>query len=209
MLQALLDRALARNRERLDLAFAAFAGGDPADKRLELRDSDPLQRDELGQLPYADGEFDWVACHALIETYGSHERQVRLLRELLRIARKGVFVTTPNRWHPLISRLRPGRELNLLDALDLKTMVDVLPGRPHWKLGHVRLVGFKSHFYLMIWKTGGEILADALGQQPVVQPQRRGNPPRDEAQELVQRFPQREAFNVLRVAPQMKHAAAP
>ena len=27
--------------------------------------------------------------------------QVRLLRELWRVARKGIFVTTPNRWFPM------------------------------------------------------------------------------------------------------------
>lgn len=148
----LIARALQKRRQRLQQAFDEFSGSEPGQSRLELRDLDQLPSREQIRLPYADGEFDWVACHELIETVGSHERQVRLLRELLRIARRGIFVSTPNRDHPLARWLRPERHLHLLNALAIKTMVDVLPGRPAWKLGHVRLAGFKSHYFLMVWK---------------------------------------------------------
>lgn len=148
----LLTPALQKRRRRLDEAFNEFCGGAPLESRLELRRLDQLPSREQVRLPFEDGEFDWVACHELIETIATHERQVRLLRELLRVSRRGIFVSTPNRWHPLIRWLRPEPDLMLLDALAIKTMVDVLPGRPAWKLGHVRLAGLKSHYFLMVWK---------------------------------------------------------
>lgn len=148
----LIAPALQKRRRRLDQAFNDFCGDAPVDSRLELRRLEQLPSIEQIRLPFEDGAFDWVACHELIETVATHERQVRLLRELLRISRRGIFVSTPNRWHPLIRWLRPEPKLTLLDALALKTMVDVLPGRPIWKLGHVRFVGLKSHYFLMVWK---------------------------------------------------------
>lgn len=148
----LITRALQQCRQRLEEAFNQFAGDDPAQTRMELQSLEDLPLRAHARLPYDDNAFDWVACHELIETCGSHERQVRLLRELLRVARRGIFVSTANRWHPLARWLRPERNAELLDALAIKTMVDVLPGRPAWKLGHVRLAGFKSHYFLMVWK---------------------------------------------------------
>ena len=148
----LITRALQQCRHRLEEAFNEFAGDDPSQSRMQLRSLEELPLREHARLPYDDNAFDWVACHELIETCGSHERQVRLLRELLRVARRGIFVSTTNRWHPLARWLRPERDVELLDALTIKTMVDVLPGRPAWKLGHVRLAGIKSHYYLMVWK---------------------------------------------------------
>ncbi len=148
----LMSRAAQQCRLRLEAAFNEFAGDDPAQTRLELRSLEGLPLREHARLPYEDNAYDWVACHELLETAGSHERQVRLLRELLRVARRGIFASTANRWHPLAHWLQPAQRVDLLDALAIKTMVDVLPGRPTWKLGHVRLVGLKSHYFLMVWK---------------------------------------------------------
>ena len=168
----LIAGALQKRRLRIEQAFDEFCGDEPGQTRLELRHLEQLPSLEQFRLPFDDGEFDWVACLELIELVASHERQVRLLRELLRIARRGIFVSTPNREHPLVRWLRPERNLNLLDALAIKTMVDVLPGRPEWKLGHVRLAGLKSHYFLMVWKgekqlVNGERPADqAEGREP-------------------------------------------
>ena len=52
-------------------------------------------------LPFADGAFDYVHSSAVLEHVGSREKQSRFLGELWRVARKGVFVTTPNRWFPV------------------------------------------------------------------------------------------------------------
>jgi hypothetical protein len=52
-------------------------------------------------LPFADGAFDYVHSSAVLEHVGSRERQSRFLEELWRVARKAIFVTTPNRWFPV------------------------------------------------------------------------------------------------------------
>jgi len=52
-------------------------------------------------LPFASGAFDSVHSSAVLEHVGSRERQVQFLRELWRVARKSIFVTTPNRWFPV------------------------------------------------------------------------------------------------------------
>ncbi len=156
MLPILIEQSNQRCLQRLRDAFAEFSAADTPQKTLEIDSLDQLPPPDRIRLPYEDAQFDWIGCHGLIEHYSSHERQVRFLRELLRISRKGVFVSTPNREHPLVRWIRPGRDLALLDALDIKSLVDVLPGRPSWKLGHVRLYGLKAHYYLMIWKPGVE-----------------------------------------------------
>jgi len=52
-------------------------------------------------LPFPDGAFDFAHSSAVIEHAGSRSDQVMLLRELWRVCRKGIFVTTPNRWFPM------------------------------------------------------------------------------------------------------------
>jgi hypothetical protein len=52
-------------------------------------------------LPFRDGAFDVVHSAAVIEHVGSFERQRGFLRECGRVARRAVFVTTPNRWFPV------------------------------------------------------------------------------------------------------------
>jgi len=52
-------------------------------------------------LPFADGSFDYVHSSAVLEHVGDRQRQTRFLREAWRVSRKGVFITTPNRWFPV------------------------------------------------------------------------------------------------------------
>lgn len=52
-------------------------------------------------LPFADRSFDFVHSSAVLEHVGNHKRQQDFLGELWRVARKGIFVTTPNRWFPI------------------------------------------------------------------------------------------------------------
>jgi hypothetical protein len=129
------------------------------------------------QLPYADGEFDWVFCNETIEHAGSFERQYELLKELMRVSRKGIFVTTSNRWYPMeFNSARPllhwlpdpawrrilklsgkGKwasesALNLLDAEGLKKLTSLLPAKPVGEIGHIRFMGLKAHFFLQIRK---------------------------------------------------------
>ncbi len=52
-------------------------------------------------LPFPDSEFDFVHSSAVLEHVGSREKQTRFLAEAWRVARKGIFITTPNRWFPI------------------------------------------------------------------------------------------------------------
>lgn len=52
-------------------------------------------------LPFADSSYDFVHSNAVIEHVGSHRDQIAFLHELWRVTRRGLFVTTPNRWFPI------------------------------------------------------------------------------------------------------------
>jgi hypothetical protein len=52
-------------------------------------------------LPFGSGAFDFVHSSAVLEHVGSRQQQTRFLREAWRVARKGVFLTTPNRRFPV------------------------------------------------------------------------------------------------------------
>jgi hypothetical protein len=50
-------------------------------------------------LPAPDASHDWVTSSAVIEHAGSQAQQEAFLGECARVARRGIFVTCPNRWH--------------------------------------------------------------------------------------------------------------
>jgi ubiquinone/menaquinone biosynthesis C-methylase UbiE len=52
-------------------------------------------------LPFPDNAFDLVISNAVIEHVGSSENQRKFLAECFRVSRKHVFITTPNRFHPV------------------------------------------------------------------------------------------------------------
>jgi hypothetical protein len=52
-------------------------------------------------LPFADRAFEVVHSSAVIEHVGAFERQCALIAECCRVARRAVFMTTPNRWFPV------------------------------------------------------------------------------------------------------------
>lgn len=53
------------------------------------------------ELPFPDGAFDHVHSSAVLEHVGNRANQARFLRELWRVTRKSLFVTTPNRAFPV------------------------------------------------------------------------------------------------------------
>lgn len=52
-------------------------------------------------LPFADREFDYVHSSAVIEHVGNATAQAKVIGECARVAGKGFFLTTPNRWFPV------------------------------------------------------------------------------------------------------------
>jgi ubiquinone/menaquinone biosynthesis C-methylase UbiE len=52
-------------------------------------------------LPLDDNSFDLVHSSAVLEHVGSHENQRKMILECLRVARRGICLTTPNRWFPI------------------------------------------------------------------------------------------------------------
>jgi len=52
-------------------------------------------------MPFRDQAYDFVHSSAVLEHVGSLENQVRFVRECARVARRGLFLTTPNRWFPI------------------------------------------------------------------------------------------------------------
>ena len=195
MFSEMIESARQRTRQRIDEAFIDFSGGEQAytgksaHRRLKLDTANSQPVPENIKLPFDDEAVDWLACYELLETCVSFERQVRLLRELLRIAKKGVFVSTPNRWHPLSGWLRPPPHAGLLDAMKIKTMMDVLPGHPPWRLGHVRVMCLKAHYFLMIWKDERYVPAPVADQPGVVEPAAGRNSAGNETKEVVQVLP--------------------
>lgn len=69
-----------------------------------LQDIYPGVRFELADaldLPFAENSFDYLHSSAVIEHVGSFANQQRMIAECLRVARKGICLTTPNRWFPI------------------------------------------------------------------------------------------------------------
>jgi Methyltransferase domain len=52
-------------------------------------------------LPFRSKSYDWVFSNAVIEHVGGQERQKQFAGEIRRIAKKGYFVTTPNKYFPI------------------------------------------------------------------------------------------------------------
>ncbi len=52
-------------------------------------------------LPFASKSFDWVFSNAVIEHVGDWKRQLVFAGEIRRVARRGYFVTTPNKYFPI------------------------------------------------------------------------------------------------------------
>lgn len=53
------------------------------------------------RLPFRDRSFDIVHSSAVLEHVGAMDNQAAYVRECVRVARRAVFLTTPNRWFPV------------------------------------------------------------------------------------------------------------
>jgi hypothetical protein len=127
-------------------------------------------------LPFADGSFDLVHSSAVLEHVGSFRNQTDMVKECLRVARRGVCVTTPNRWFPIefhtqlplvhwlpkpwcreIFR-RSGyaffadeNNLNLMTQTELRRIMEKFPDC-RFNFAPTRLLGWTSNLVLMVHK---------------------------------------------------------
>ncbi len=138
-------------------------------------------------LPFADDTFDYVHSSAVLEHAGNRFQQMALMAEGRRVARKGVFLTTPNRWYPvefhtvlplvhwlpaklfraIIAKL--GREffadeknLNLLSARQLRCMARDIGFEDDYEVRGVRLCGCVSNVLFVLRKRPAAWVAHKL-----------------------------------------------
>jgi hypothetical protein len=52
-------------------------------------------------MPFENGTFDLVHSSAVLEHVGGQANQTLMIAECLRVARRGICLTTPNRWFPI------------------------------------------------------------------------------------------------------------
>lgn len=127
-------------------------------------------------LPFADRSFDLVHSSAVIEHVGSRARQQQMLAECLRVARRGICLTTPNRWFPVefhtqlpllhwlpIAMHRPAlrflgygffAEESNLHLLSRRPLFGIATAFPEWRFAiqRQRLIGLTSNLMLFAWR---------------------------------------------------------
>ena len=130
-------------------------------------------------LPFEERSFDVVHASAVLEHVGSRDNQARLIRECVRVARRAIFLTTPNRWFPMevhtvlpllhwlpapvfraaLRRTRFGffaaeENLNLLSHSDLESLAQTVEGF-EFHISAVTLAGWKSNLLLIGHRRSG------------------------------------------------------
>jgi len=135
------------------------------------------------RLPFGDQAFDVVHSSAVIEHVGSLARQRAFVAECCRVARRAVFITTPNRWFPvefhtvlplvhwlpkevfraLMRRTGRGffaeeRNLNLMTAGALSRAASANNGFRH-EVSSVALAGWPSNLLLNMRRVGAATAA--------------------------------------------------
>lgn len=144
-----------------------------------LEDVYPGLKFQLGDarhLPFTDQSIDVVFSSAVIEHTGKFENQKKMLSECYRVAKHGVFITTPNRWYPIeLHTVLPlihwlpkfvhrfllkmlgmpfyakEENLNLMDRRTLSLMCDEL-GITDFTIKTISTFGFISNLVLIIRK---------------------------------------------------------
>jgi ubiquinone/menaquinone biosynthesis C-methylase UbiE len=130
-------------------------------------------------LPLKQASVDVVHCSAVIEHVGDERRQQALIEELCRVARRAVFLTTPNRWYPIefhttlplihwlpkpvhrkvlakigLRELAEESNLNLLDNETLCRLAKAVPSY-HTEVSTVTLLGLPSNLMLVMKRREG------------------------------------------------------
>ena len=129
-------------------------------------------------LGFKNDIFDLVISSAVIEHVGNIQNQIIMLRELVRVSRKWVVITTPNRRHPIEFHtqlplihwlpkkahrfilkimgqkfLSKEENLNLMNENDINYVLKNLNiNKSTYTLTSIRLLGFVSNWILIIRK---------------------------------------------------------
>jgi ubiquinone/menaquinone biosynthesis C-methylase UbiE len=123
-----------------------------------------------------DNKFDIVHSNATIEHVGNFNNQIKFVKEAIRISKKYIFLTTPNRnffldlhtaipiihWLPKkihrlilkkigINFLSKEENLNLLNSTDLKKICEIIKVKKYL-IDDIKIFGFKSNLILIINK---------------------------------------------------------
>jgi hypothetical protein len=128
-------------------------------------------------IPFEDKSFDLVFSSAVLEHVGSFENQCKFFNECLRVSKKYVFLTTPNRFYPIEfhtylpfvhwlpqkiyrkilsligqKELALEENLNLLGKKNLKTMLASCSENSNFnvKILNVKLLGITSNWILFV-----------------------------------------------------------
>lgn len=127
-------------------------------------------------MPFSDNSFDFVFSNAVIEHVGNLSQQEKFIQESIRVSKKHIFFTTPNRWYPIeFHTLLPlihflpkhihrnilksigydffasEENLNLLDKATIKTIL-AKNNIAQYKIGTIRFFGLPSNIYIYIDK---------------------------------------------------------
>ena len=128
------------------------------------------------KLPLNDNYVDTVISNATIEHVGNKKKQIKFIKEALRVSKKLIFISTPNRYFPIdfhtlipflhflpkkIHRfilkmigfkfLSKERNLNLLSTNDLKNICSILNIK-NYAIKKIKLLGFCTNLILIIYK---------------------------------------------------------
>ncbi len=123
-------------------------------------------------LPFRDQSFDLVHSAAVLEHIGSIDNQAKMISECVRVARRGICLTTPNRWFPIefhtqlpfvhwapkalgrsalrklgFAELADEAHLNLMTSRELEMLTAHIP-RWRFHIASPRLLGWKSNLVL-------------------------------------------------------------
>lgn len=135
-----------------------------------------FQQGDAKHLPFDNNSIDVVFSSAVIEHIGNFHNQKQMIAECVRVAKQGVFITTPNRWHPLeVHTMLPlmhwlpksahrfllrtigfkfyaqEDNLNLLDRQRLKQICQQLQIH-HFSIKGIKTFGFESNLILIVKK---------------------------------------------------------
>ncbi|MDR0747086.1 MAG: class I SAM-dependent methyltransferase, partial [Helicobacteraceae bacterium] len=110
-LESVIDVGATADRDRQSANFFEKRYSYP-DRVTALSDQDAAWLQEAYQglkfvrgdglnMPFADNSFDLAFSSAVIEHVGNRANQAAFIAECFRVAKKFVFITTPNRWYPI------------------------------------------------------------------------------------------------------------